>query len=243
MKERFQNPTCNDSLKLRLFTYNANSPKNLKNISKVEIYFLDPIEKSEANPDGRRLIETIDNDVIENVETGEYNLTLTLTSPTYTIGEYLDVWYLDFEEGDCLATVENNFKIRPNLWLTTPFPPIYDFSFNFKPNKIPSGTKRYIIVQVTPNVPRGSDLCKYYENLAITGELFINMQIVCGDCLPESEDLRMVVEDESVSLRERSYGYYFIDTTDLALGTYDVWFKLNFGESVFISPKQQLQIF
>jgi hypothetical protein len=45
-KERFQNPNCGDDLNLRLFAFNSNFKSNFYRVEKVEIYFLDPYEKT-----------------------------------------------------------------------------------------------------------------------------------------------------------------------------------------------------
>lgn len=239
-KERYANPTCNDTLNLRLLVYNANSLTNVQSIEKVEIYFLDPTAQTDANPDGRTLIQTIDD--INQDDDGKYSIEVELTSPQYVIGNYLDVWTVNFREGECPGIITNLFKVYPDLWFTTTSPPVYDFSFSFRPNRIPHGTKRYVAIEVTPNVPRGSDLARYYENLAIAGELRVSLELVCGDCVPAEQDLRLVVDRTLVDYRERGVGYYYLDTSEMACGTYNVWFELTIGENVYVSDKDQLQI-
>ena len=83
----------------------------------------------------------------------------------------------------------------------------------------------------------------YYENLAIVSDLKVSMEQVCGDCVPAEEDLRLVIDRELVNYREKGYAYYFLDTTQFDEGVYNVWFELCFGENVFISDKNALQIF
>jgi len=39
IKERYQNPSVGDVIKLRLLTYNGNSLSNLNKIEKVDIFF------------------------------------------------------------------------------------------------------------------------------------------------------------------------------------------------------------
>lgn len=237
-KSRFQNPTCGDEVDLKLFVYNANNLRDVEAVEKVEIYYIDPSDKT------RIIVETIDGEDVTKSDTGTYFLTLTLTNPTYTIGNYVDVWTLRFENTDCgTATVENQFTIYPDLWFTTPIPPIYDFNLTFTPNKITKGSKRYLIIRITPNVPRGADIIPYYENLAIVSDVRISIAMSCGECLPAEEDLRLIVDRELVDHREKQYAYYFLDTTDLDEGIYDVWFELQYGENLYISEKNQLQIF
>ena len=242
-KERFQNPTCGDTINLRLFTYNSNNRRDVQSIEKVEIYAIDKTLMTADNPQGLRLVQTIDEDDITQEETGQYLVELTTTDPLFTIGAYKDVWTVVFEDGECArAEISNNFALFSDLWFTSPIPPIYDFNFNFRPNKVRKGTKRYLIIQVTPNVPRGSDIVQYYENLAIVADLKVSIEMACGDCLPQEQDLRVVVDKELVSYRESGYGYYFLDTTDLSPGIYNVTFYLEFGENSFISERMALQI-
>ena len=242
-KERYQNPTVGDQINLRLFTYNSNNRRNVEEIQKVEIFVLDSSEISATNPDGLRLIEEISgNDVVQE-ETGEYLLQIQTSSPDYCIGDYIDRWTVQFEDGDdCVGTIVNNFQIYSNLWFTTSAPPIYDFNFNFRPNRIRKGTKRYLLIQITPNVPRGADLQAYYENLAIVSDIRVSLEIACGDCLPAEQDLRLIVDRQLVEYREKMYAYYFLDTTEMDLGIYNIWFELAFGENTYISEKSALQI-
>lgn len=244
LKERMQNPTCGDTIRLRLLTYNSNNRRDVQSIEKVEIYFLDPAERTETNPDGRRLIETIDGANVTQEDTGQYLIEVAAADPLYTTGNYVDVWHVVFEDGVCqTAAVPNSFKIYPDLWFTSPVPPVYDFSFTFRPNKIRYGTKRYLIVQITPNVPRGCDILPYYENLAIVSDLRVSIELACGECVPQEKDLRLLVDRALVDYREKMYAYYFIDTNEFECGIYNVWFEMNFAENVFVSEKNQLQIF
>lgn len=242
-KERYQNPTVNEEINLRLFTYNSNNRKDVQEIEKVEIYVLDPMEKAVDNPEGLRLVEIITSSNIVKEETGQYLISITTQDPLYTIGEYRDKWTVRFEDNDlCTATVTNNFRLYPDLWFTTSVPPIYDFSFNFRPNRIRKGTKRYLLIQVTPNVPRGADIQNYYENLAIVSDLRVSLELACGDCVPAEQDLRLIVDRQLVDYREKMYAYYFIDTSNLDVGIYNIWFELTFGENTFISDKNSLQV-
>jgi len=197
-----------------------------------------------ANPDGRRLVESISGTNVVSEETGSYYVEVSASSPLYTIGQYVDIWSVSFSENECAeAEIQNKFKIYPNLWFTSPVPPVYDFSFGFRPNRIVKGTKRYLIIQVTPNVPRGADLLSYYENLAIVSDLRISIEKACGDCVPKEKDLRLIVDRQLVDYREVMYGYYFINTNEYDSGIYNVWFELEYAENTFVSEKNQMQIF
>lgn len=242
-KERMQNPACGDTVTLRLFVYNSNAPASVESVVRVDIYFLDPHAVTSENPDGRTLVESVPGTSVTQDDTGKYSLELALTHPLYTIGRYVDSWVLNFEDTDCdPSAVENTFSIYPDLWFTAPQPPVYDFNFTFTPNKIVKGSKRHLIIRIWPNVPKGSDIEPYYTNLAIVSDLRVSVSLACGACVPEEEDLRLVVDRELVSHREKQYGYFYIDTTDYDEGIYDVWFELSFGENLYISPKNQLQI-
>jgi hypothetical protein len=243
-KERYQNPSCGDTIKLRLFTYNSNNRSNVQDIEKVEIFFYDPNLRSSSNPEGLRLVQTITGSSIQQEDVGQYYVEVEAIDPLYTIGYYKDVWTINFEDEKCdPSKIENVFRIYADLWFTTPFPPIYDFNFNISPNKIRKGSKRYIAIQIVPNVPTGNDVLRYYENLAIVSDIKLSMEITCGDCVPAEQDLRLIIDNELISYREKGFAYYFLDTSEIDEGIYNVWFELNFGENTFISDKLPLQIY
>lgn len=239
-RERFQNPVVGDEVNLRLFAYNSNNKRDFYEVDSVKIYFIDP---NSEPPNQKILIQEVSGTSVVHTDTGEYTLTVSLTSPQYVIGQYVDEWYVRVEEGEDLATIENVWQIYPNLWFTTPLPTVYDFNFSFRPNKIRKGSIKYLIIEIRPNVPNASDLARYYENLAIVSPITITIQQTCGDCMPAESDLRMIVEDDPVDLREKCLGYYKLDTTEMNEGIYDVWFQMSFGDNIYISDKQQLQIY
>ena len=168
MKERFQNPALGDDIRLRLFTYNSNDRADIDEILSVDIYVLEPQEVSDTNPDGRRLVTSIYPPDIQREEVGQYAVVFNLESPTYTIGNYLDVWTLQLETDGDTMSVTNGFIIYPSLWYTDVKPIVYDFSFNVRPNRFRKGSKRFLIIGIYPNVPKGTDLVRYYENLLST---------------------------------------------------------------------------
>lgn len=243
-KERNQNIVINDDLKLRLFTYNSNSRQNIYNIEKIEIYHLDGTCKTDDNPDGRRLVQTIENDQITVVDQGEYLIEINLEEQVYVVGRYIDVWHVEFDPEQS-GTVTNEFSIVPNLWFASDLPIIYDFSFGFRPNRIRYGEKRWINIEIIPNVPNVSDLRRYYANLAVSSPLKIWIEKACGDCVPKEKDLRIVVNGDLVQHRRGTEGSYFIDTEQLGMdcGIYNIWFEMEFGENKYISDNQQIQIF
>lgn len=241
-KQRNENPVAGDTVQLRLFTYNngRNDPFEMGN---VDIYFLDPDARDESNPDGRSLVATIDSSDVTRVEEGEYMVEVVVSDPCYVIGQYLDVWHVTYAEYAPAKKEENRWQVYPNLWYSTPIPIVYDVTFDFRPNRIRQGSKRYLDIDVTPNVPRCSDLERYYAMLAVTQAIKISVAMNCVECLPAEEDLRLVVDKASVPLYDRGHAYYLLDTTDMPCGIYDIWFDMELGESTFISERSQLQIF
>jgi hypothetical protein len=243
IKERYQNPVQGDTVILRLFFYNSNNFSNVSSIDQVEL-FLVAKGSSASDTSARTLKKTIKGASVIQDGTGQYYIEVALDSIDFEIGNYVDVWTVNFT-GDFNDTeqITNVFTIYPNLWYTAPIPVVYDFNFQFRPAKIRKGSKRYIIIQVTPNVPKGTDLQRYYENLAVVGNLFVSIEQRTGACLPEETDLRMIAEKVPVTFREMMYGYYQIDTTDMEIGIYDIWFELDLGDNVYISDRNQIQIF
>lgn len=240
IKERFQNPTSNDTVKLRLFSYNANNFSDMALIEKIDIYYLDPEERTAENPDGRRLVETIEGDAIEQTDTGHYILQLELENEKYVIGRYLDVWTVYPVLEHPAQTIINFFDVHPNLWYTTATPVVYDFSFHFQPNRLRYGSKQYLITEIIPNVPKSTDLCAYYENLAISADISIFIEKMCDPCQSNND---LIVDDQILELREKKFAYYQIDTEDMEVGIYNVWFKLEFATNRYISDKMQLEIY
>jgi len=57
------------------------------------------------------------------------------------------------------------------------------------------------------------------------------------------EEKEIIIEDELVSFREKNLGYYLMDTTEMEEGIYNIWFKLEHGENIYVSEKNQVQIF
>ena len=241
VKERNTNAVCNDTLILRLFQYNENAPAAVEAIEKVEIYFLDPFNRTPDNPDGRRLIQTFTTVTVDAV--GQYSVTVPLTSPLYVIGDYVDVWSIRYEADQCPGTREMQFSIGADKWYANSEPYLWSFTFSFRPFKFRKNERKYMIVEVTPNVPHISDLERYYADIATYPSLFITMALRCADCVPAEEDLRTVIDRQPVEVRNKRLGYYFLATTDLDCGIYDVWFELDLGGNTYISPKNQLQIF
>jgi hypothetical protein len=244
IKERYQNPVVNDTVRLRLHIYNQNNPAEIVGINKVELWYLDENNRSEENPDGRRLVETFDGSRVVCEDTGQYALEVPLESPKYVIGKYFDIWTVQFTEEDEAATPPQPFAVYPNLFYTTPLPVVYDFSFHFQPNKLRRGSKQFIQIEVVPNVPKAKELQRYYENLAIAADLKISMEeTACNGCAPNERDLRLILDEEPIDYRERRWGFYKLDTEDMACGIYNVWFRLDFGGNTYISDKMQLMIY
>ena len=246
-KERTQNLKIDDTALLRFFVWN-DTLADPDEITQVDIYKLFEEDPTEENPFGRRLVETIDAADIVKDETGKYHISVDLEGPLYTQGRYQDEWNIIFEDNTPVALSPMDFAIGPDAWFTDSRPLVHDFSFDFRPNRLTHGSKRYIEITVTPNVARGSDKQRYYENLVAAGTLYVSMEQKCGECLPAEQDLRLVFEDELVAERDGCTSYFLIDAREdgeleLECGMYDVWFTLTLGENVYVSDRQPLQIF
>lgn len=243
-KERNQNIVIGDDLVLRLFTYNSNHRQNVESVNKVEIYYLDETCITSENPEGKRLVQTVESEDVSTIGDGEYSVEINLEDQLFVIGKYIDVWHVSFDSTQS-GTVTNEFKIIPDLWFASDLPIIYDFTFGFRPNRIRYGERRWINIEIVPNVPNISDLRRYYANLAVSSPLRIWIEKACGECVPKEKDLRIIIEGELVEHRRGTEGSYFIDTEDLNMdcGIYNVWFEMEFGENKYISDNLQLQIF
>lgn len=243
-KERNQNIVVGDDLVLRLFTYNSNHRQNVESVNKVEIYYLDETCITSENPEGKRLVQTVESGDVSAIGDGEYSVEINLEDQLFVIGKYIDVWHVSFDSTQS-GTVTNEFKIIPDLWFASDLPIIYDFTFGFRPNRIRYGERRWMNIEIVPNVPNISELRRYYANLAVSSPLRIWIEKACGECVPKEKDLRIIVEGELVEHRRGTEGSYFIDTEDLNMdcGIYNVWFEMEFGENKYISDNLQLQIF
>ncbi len=243
-KQRYQNPVIGDTVVLNMFVYNSNNPAALQSITQIDIYWLDPSAQGPSNPDGRTLIQTVAGGSVTNPVLGQYELDLFIDPLVYTdLGRYVDEWTVVFQGGDPASTIDHLFQIYPDLWYTTPIPVVYDFDFYFQPNKFRMGTKKFLEIEIQPNVPRETDLATYYENLAIAATVYVSISRRCGECMPCEEDLLLVVDKAPTQYREKCRAYYFMDTTTLDVGVYDIWFELDFGDNVYISDINQIQIY
>lgn len=244
-KERFQNPVVGDDVTLRFFTYNSNNLAEVEEIERVEIFFIDENAKTAENPNGLRLVDTIaGTDVIFDPSCpGEYSVVFTVDPTCREVGGYVDRWHVSFRTNEPTAEIDNFFQIYRDLWYTDITPVVYDFNFNFRPNRLRQGSKQFLQIEITPNVPTASDLCRYYENLAVVANICISIELACGPCLPEEQDLRLIVDEEQINIREKNRAFYQLDTEELDCGMYNVWFRLDFGGNRYISDKMQLQIY
>jgi hypothetical protein len=242
--DRYQNPVLGDTVRLKLFVFNSNNFSSLDSVNGVNIYYLDRGAITTTNPDGRVFVQTLPASNVINPEVGQYELDLYLDPTIYTeVGRYIDEWNVVFSPGDQIGQLDHLFQVYPDLWFTSPLPVVYDFSFYFQPNKIKFGSKKFIEIEIIPNVPRATDLCAYYENLAISAILLVTISQRCGTCIPCEQDLRTVVDAQPAQYREKNRGFYFIDTTQFDCGIYDIFFTLNFGANTYVSDTNQLQIY
>ena len=245
-KDRNESVQPGDEVRLKLFTFSAGAAKDVDEIDKVEIYRLFVLDQTEDNPLGRELVETVQGSSVVNDSTGEYHIDVDLDTETYVVGRYQDDWIHTFEEGLPETTSTYDFQVFPNRWFTDSKPILHDFTFNYTPTRIPKGSVKFIQIEIIPNVPRGTDRQRYYENIAADGILYISIEQKCGECMPAELDLRLLVDEVCVTEREGCFGFYKLDTSDTSdfeCGIYNIWFKLTLGTNTYISDKQQIQIF
>lgn len=242
-KQRNQNPLVGDTVVLKFFAFGNGSLADPHAIEKVDIYRVLGTEVTEENPLGRVLVETITSDDIVRDEEGKYHADLVLERPRYTQGRYQDEWTVVFEEDAEPATPALDFFIAPTTWFVDSSPVVFDFNFDFRPNRVRKGSKKHLQVKVTPDVPRGTDKQRYYENMAIAGSIYITIEQKCGNCLPQEEDLRIVVDQELLTERDGCNAFYLLDTEELDCGLYDVTVEAHLGENVFVSDPMPLQIY
>jgi hypothetical protein len=243
IKFRYQNPVINDTIRLGFDVYNSNLLTDPTSIEKVDIYFLDPTARQESNPDGRVLFTTIaPSNVIRDAE-GRYHVDVPLTPPQFVIGNFLDIWHVQFRSDEPVGEVEQSFGVYPDLWITSPIPIVYDFQFRFTPSRLRLGEKKFIQCEIMPQVPRQSDLVRYYHNLAIAADIYVSIALNCGECVPEEEDLRLIIDEAPMEYKEKGVAYYKIDTSEMECGIYDIWAKMTFGDNVYVSEIQQIQIY
>lgn len=244
LKKRYQNPTIGDTVELDAFIYNSNLYQDVDEIVEVSIFYLDSAAKTPDNPQGRVLIETIPGAMVQHVSTGNYQLDLFLDPLKYTeTGNYIDCWSVIFEPGDTPSELDFYFQIYSDLWYATPIPVVYDFQFYFQPNRIRFGSKKPIEIEVIPNVPRATDLAKYYRNLVIAAKLKVFIALNCTQCVPCEDDLRIIVDGDETQFEEKNRAFYWIDTTQFDCGIYDIWFQLEFGGNTYVSDTNQFQIY
>lgn len=246
-KEKYQTPALGDTVRLRLYVYNANALTNFKSVDAIAIYFLDPNSRTEINPDGRTLVEQITTSTVVQTAIGKYYVDVELAEDTYVLGNHLIQWTLVYEnELNCQSIVENKFTIFPRLWATSDLPLIYDFDFTFRPNRITLDSKRWLTVEIIPKVQNADTFNQYYAGIALSSNLTVSICKRCGGC-PSDDDDDLVVDADPVQFRERGTGYYFLSTgedTDFEeQGLYDIWFNLTYGECHFRSPIFQLEIY
>jgi len=169
IKERYQNPTVDEEVRLRMYFYNSNLFSNVYEIKEINIFFI-PKGFSPQEIGARELVQTIPGSQVVNEGVGKYYVDIFTTDGVYVVGNYTDVWTVNFvNDNEGTSELANLFTVYPRLWYSTPIPVVYDFNYVFRPSQLRIGSKQYLIIQVTPNVPKGTDLQRYYENLAILG--------------------------------------------------------------------------
>ena len=180
---RYQNPTVNSTIQLGFDVYNSNNYSDPAAFIEVDIYFLDPTARRPDNPHGKVLFATIPGDQVVRDDVGQYHVDRRRCTAV-VVGNYIDVWQVQFTADEPPGEVEQTFAIYPDLWITSPIPIVYDFQFKFTPTRWRKGEIKYLKVEITPLVPRQSDLVRYYTNLAIASSIGISIEQHCGECNP-----------------------------------------------------------
>ncbi len=244
VKDRNQNAQPGDTVRLKFFSFSAGACKDVFEIEKIDIFRLFCLERTTENPLGRELVETIDGSEAIRDDVGQHHIDLELDTLTYVVGRYQDEWHHKFED-DNQPTQKSTFDfgVFPNRWFTDSKPIIHDFSFTYLPTRFVKGSKKFMQIEIIPDVPRGTDKQRYYENIAKDGILFISMIQKCGDNLPQEEDLRIIIDEECVTEREGCFGFFRLDTEEIDCGLFDLVFKLELGPNIYISDRQPFQIF
>lgn len=257
-KERYQSPTLGDVLNLDFYSYNNNSLTSVQEFSNIDVYFLDPTQVTENNPQGRRIKLIITPNNITEISTGHYRAQITLDDNLFEIGNYIDVWRLKFNNYDNnFIKVENQFKIHTDLRETQDRPYIYDVTWSFSPKKIVLYSKQYLKIGFFPAIH--SDIGtkyineklieRFYFNLKNTGNLFIKIDLIEGcNYNEESPCANTITEPEwdQVEIRGDNEAYYLINSTEdgnYNIGIYSVQFKILIDSQEIISPRFYLQIF
>jgi len=255
IKDREQNPIIGDTIRLRLFSYSSNTRAEVYEVECVRIYFLDQDQRSEDNPDGRILMDTIPGTDVDNPSTGEYLVSLVTSETSYRVGSYIDRWEVKFEPQDARSgIIENNFTIYRDLWYTSSKPIIYDMGFTFAPYKMVQGTKKHLRVDVDVYAPDNSTIDNYYYYLNTLADIQIKIVQDDGDGYdPDVPANNIILNWTSVQWREGTSGYYLLDTSvdprpsragePLGTGIYLVQFKAGLGENVYLSQNFRLQIY
>ena len=234
-RERYQRPVVGDVIHLRQFIYNGNRLTDVESISKVEIFSIEG--------ETQTLVETIAPEQIVRDEAGQYRVDLYLEKDRYVIGSYKDVWTIVPQPETPNQTIETFFEVYADLWYTSPSPLVHDFDFRFRPNQIRQGSKQYLSFQIRPNVPTGSDLCKYYEHIIVGSQIYLTIEQMCSPCPPLEQDMSKIVDRVPIEHREANIAYYQLDTDGLDCGIYNLTIELELGANRFLSDRMQLEIY
>ena len=233
-----------DTLRLGFCSFNNGLTNPAGGVTQVAIYQIDAVERTDSNPLGKSLVTTITEGIINDSD-GRYHVDIQLNYPQYVVSRYEDIWTSVFDIGGEPCQSDFEFKISPPIWFTDTMPLVHDFNFNFMPNRVVKGSRKWLELKVEPNLPHGSDKRRYYENVVLGGELYVSLYAKCGDCLPKEEGLRLLVDRELVVEREGCRSWWLLDTTDdqVPCGIYDLRMELDLGENIYISEALPLQIY
>lgn len=236
VKERKAFPSVGDQVRLRLYTYNSNAPKSVFSIEKIDVYHIDT-DNTES------FVESIDGSLAVQESEGVAYVDVSLTSPQYVIGSYKEVWSVKLESADSAVTKISNFwAVHEPLWYSSSDALVLDYKFGMRPNKIRKGSIQHLRLQVQPNAPDASSIEQYYKLVQYFGDMKIKIINDCGDC-ETPEDLKVIVEDVTLTEKDGNVFFYKLDTTDLDAGLYHVTLTLDVAGNRYLSDKMALQIY
>ncbi len=248
LKERSQTPLVGDTIRLRKIFLNGNTFADPFSVNSVDIYVIDPTAITVINTTGTVLLESLDISSLVRESIGNYYIDLPTTSPKYTISSYVDSWNVNYGSADeCDVNVEDSFALNSDKWTAIAELPVYAFEFGFSPNRVRKGSVVYLQIDIKPSVPNATSLDEYYENLILDSSVTLSISQRCGVCLPCEEDLRIIVDEETLTQTGGNKVNYLLDTSenglDLDIGVYDLWTTLAYLDTVHVSPKMQLLIY
>lgn len=255
IKERGQNPTLGDTILLRLLTYNSNALADVYEIEKVEIFFKDPHQRIESNPQGEILVSTIPGDEVIRTSEGNYLVKLETDQTNFRIGDYIDRWTIRFKEmDDRVGVINKEFDIYRDLWYTSTQPIVYEVAFSYQPTRVIQGSRKYLRTDLKIYAPNKTQVDDYYYYLKTLNNVKIKIWLYEGKELDLKDPQRNIMLNwVQTSYRDGNIAYYLLDTSidpringtcgPWPLGVYKVQFRADLGETIHLSNPYTLQVY